>query len=70
MDGGQILQALLWYRIGYRRAMLAATTVGFVGCAMLGALAVYTENIWLAVLTFFFFMNCRMAWLRARSLDY
>ena len=70
MDGGRILQSLLWYRVGYRRALLAATTVGFVGCAALGALAVYNDSIWLGILTFFFFMNCRVAWLQARSLNY
>jgi Zn-dependent protease len=70
MDGGRILQALLWFRLGYRRALLTATTIGFVGCGLLGVYAISIESTWLGVLTVFFFINCRNAWMQARSASF
>ncbi|MCS7034575.1 MAG: M50 family metallopeptidase [Phycisphaerae bacterium] len=35
LDGGQLLQSILWKYMGYYRSMLAATTIGIVGAAIL-----------------------------------
>ena len=39
LDGGRLLQELLWARIGYRRSMLQATFIGLVGAVALGLFA-------------------------------
>lgn len=41
-DGGRILQALLWYRIGYNRSMTIATTIGMVGAVLIGCYGLFT----------------------------
>ncbi len=38
-DGGRIVQALMWSRIGYRRATEYAVNIGFLGAMILGILA-------------------------------
>ena len=43
-DGGRIFQALCWYRMGYRRSMLLATTVGMVGAVGLGCYGLFTQS--------------------------
>lgn len=39
LDGGRIVQELLWARIGYRESMLKATLIGLVGAVALGLFA-------------------------------
>lgn len=41
MDGGQILQALLWFKLGYIKALLIASMAGLVGGAILMAVLLY-----------------------------
>jgi Zn-dependent protease len=54
LDGGQILQALLWFVIGRGRSMMVA---GFIGLAAAGGLIVvalvHLQNAWLAVIAAF-----------------
>ena len=65
LDGGQILRALLWYGMGPVRSLLVATSIGFVGVAILVYLAWANRSIWIAIMAAFVFMNCRSAWLQA-----
>ena len=69
LDGGQILRALLWFAIGPVKSLFAATTVGFVGVAALGALALYLGHIWIGIMAFFMFVSCRAAWRHARAMS-
>ncbi|HUK81445.1 MAG TPA: site-2 protease family protein, partial [Verrucomicrobiae bacterium] len=41
LDGGQILQALLWFPLGRAKSLMVAASIGFVGVAGLAALAVW-----------------------------
>ncbi|MDB6150343.1 MAG: hypothetical protein JWQ44_1791 [Chthoniobacter sp.] len=69
LDGGQILQALLWFRLGYVRSLKIATMIGFIGVAALAAYAYHEGSIWLGILAVFVFLNCRQGFLRARALS-
>ncbi len=66
LDGGQILRSLLWFAFGPIRSLLYATIVGFVGVAGLALYALDKRSIWMGVLTFYVFTNCRRAYLHAR----
>ncbi len=54
LDGGQILQALLWFVIGQAKSLMVSGIVGFVAAAGVIFLAlVRLQNRWLAVLAIF-----------------
>lgn len=53
LDGGQILQSLLWFVIGRARSLMVSAWVGILGAAALLAYALYTQDIWLIVLAGF-----------------
>jgi Zn-dependent protease len=50
LDGGQLVQSLLWSRIGYFRATVISCTVGIVGAAIGAVVAVLMLNIMLLLL--------------------
>jgi Zn-dependent protease len=58
LDGGQLLQSILWPKFGYYKSMMFACTTGIVGAAVGGAVALATFNIWLAVLAYSGFTTC------------
>lgn len=77
LDGGQILRALLWYPLGRARSMQVAVIVGFVGCAVLAAAALWQWSsdrggsrnaLWLGILAAFMFSNCLSGWKHAQAL--
>jgi Zn-dependent protease len=53
LDGGQILQALLWFIVGEGRSLMIASIIGLIGAAGGLALAVYIGDIWLIVIALF-----------------
>jgi Zn-dependent protease len=53
LDGGQILQALLWFVIGQARSLKAAGIIGLLGAAGVIALAVLARDTWLALIAAF-----------------
>jgi stage IV sporulation protein FB len=50
LDGGQLLQTLLWSRIGHYRATLIACGVGMVGSVLMVAVAIATRSIFLGLI--------------------
>jgi Zn-dependent protease len=68
LDGGQILRSLLWFGIGRAHSLMAATLVGFLGTAALGALALREESVWLGIMAFFVGVNCWNGFKQARLL--
>ena len=69
MDGGQILQALLWFKLGYAKALLIASGIGLVGGVGLMALAFfYTESVLSALMVGFLLLNCWKAFQAARGM--
>ncbi len=54
LDGGQILQALLWFVIGHARSLMVSGIIGLAGAAGVIVLAlVHLQNKWLAVVAIF-----------------
>jgi Zn-dependent protease len=69
LDGGQILQALLWFVVGRTRSLMIVTVLGFFGVAGLGLLAVYWSSIWLGILAFFAATRCVAGFKQAKLLS-
>lgn len=45
LDGGQILQAILWYFIGFAKALRIVAVIGVVAAAALAALFIYASDV-------------------------
>ena len=58
LDGGQILQSLLWFVLGRAWSLTVVTILGFVGVAGLVLLALALQDIWLGVIAAFILLNC------------
>ena len=50
LDGGQILQSLLWFVFGRARSLMITTVIGFLGGLALIALAIYVRDAWFGIL--------------------
>jgi len=59
LDGGQLLQAALWPKMGYVRSMSLACSVGLGGAVLMGLWGIASGSLWLLVLAFAGFMTCR-----------
>lgn len=70
LDGGQILQALLWFKLGYPKALLWASGIGLAGgVALLGYLLYSSlpEIPWMpGLICLFILSNCWQAFQKAR----
>jgi tetratricopeptide (TPR) repeat protein len=53
LDGGQILQALLWFVVGRAASLLVAGMIGLLGAGGLVVLAVYAQSVWLGIIALF-----------------
>ena len=60
LDGGRIMQALLWKRHGYARSMRLACRSGLVGAVILGIFAIATESTTLLAIALFGGIVCFM----------
>jgi len=58
LDGGQMLQTILWPKFGYFKSMLFSCNVGMVCSILGGMIALATFNIMLAILAAFLFLYC------------
>jgi Zn-dependent protease len=58
LDGGQIVQTLLWFAVGRARSLMIAAALGFVGVAGIAALALGMQSIWIGIVAVFVRMNC------------
>jgi stage IV sporulation protein FB len=58
LDGGRLLQAILWFRMGYYPSLLAATTVGMVGAIALGMFGLLTEQFLVVGIAVFGYLYC------------
>ncbi|MBM4072929.1 MAG: hypothetical protein FJ271_28975 [Planctomycetes bacterium] len=63
MDGGRLLQALLWPRLGYARATLWAVFVGFCCMFVMAVVSFAINESLLLGLALFIFFSCRQQWL-------
>jgi len=53
LDGGQILQAILWFFMGRARSLRVAATIGVVMGALVGVLALMARNWWMVLIAIF-----------------
>ncbi len=68
LDGGQILQSLLWFVLGRSKSLLVATIIGLVGAAGLIAYAFLSKNTWMVIMCGFILFNCWQGLMYARML--
>ena len=68
LDGGQILQALLWFVLGRARSLAVATVIGFLGVPVLIVIAFLGHNPILGVLCVFIVLLCWRGLMQARVL--
>lgn len=68
LDGGQIVQALLWFVVGRARSLMVTAAIGFVGVAGFVALALWARSYWLGFIAAFILMNCWRGLQQARVL--
>jgi Zn-dependent protease len=59
MDGGRLLQAVLWWRGDYRSATVTAVSVGFMGALAVFIVAMVVDTWLLAFLALFIYTTCR-----------
>jgi Zn-dependent protease len=58
LDGGQLLQAMLWPRIGYYRSMNFSCVAGMVGAVGAGLFGIIRGSLFLVFLAVFGFLEC------------
>jgi Zn-dependent protease len=58
LDGGRILHAILWPRLGYAPAMRVACRAGFVGAILLGVVGFWQANFLLVMIAIFGALTC------------
>jgi Zn-dependent protease len=58
LDGGQMLHAGLWWKLGHYRALLIACVVGMVGSGFMIAVAIATRSLMLGLIGGSCFFNC------------
>jgi Zn-dependent protease len=65
LDGGQILQALLWFVIGRVRSLQVVSVIGILGAFGLGALALVAQDWWLGLIAVFIALQAVAGYQRA-----
>src|SRR5207248_1173459 len=68
LDGGQILQSLLWFVIGQVRSLQVVSVIGVFGGLALGGLAYLQSNWMLGVIAAFAIYRCFVGFQQARLL--
>jgi Zn-dependent protease len=68
LDGGQIVQSLLWYVVGRARSLLVVSVIGMVGAVALGFAAVAQRSWWFGALAAFIWLRARGGMKQAQAL--
>lgn len=67
LDGGRMLQAVLWTRLGYRQSMVMAIIVGFLVMLVVGVYALVTNELMVLCLAGFIYFSCKAEWFRLET---
>jgi stage IV sporulation protein FB len=59
LDGGRMLQSVLWPSLGYRQATLGVIYVGFVFTVVVGLISIVYNEILVFCLALFIYVSCR-----------
>jgi Zn-dependent protease len=62
LDGGRLLQSILWWRSDYRQATLSAVFVGFVIMLVIALYGVVIDSVLPLLLAMFIYVTCRHQW--------
>ncbi len=57
LDGGQILQSLLWFFMRYERSLMIVSIIGLIGGAALAGWALYLRATWSVIMAAFIIMQ-------------
>lgn len=68
LDGGQILQALLWFPLGEIRSLQIASVIGLIGGACLAVYALMSWSFWLGIMAFFLLSRAIAGWQYAKAM--
>jgi Zn-dependent protease len=66
LDGGQILQALLWFPLGEIRSLQIASVIGLIGGACLAIYALMIWSFWIGIMAFFLLSRAIAGWQYAK----
>jgi Zn-dependent protease len=58
LDGGQILQSLLWFGLGRARSLYVVAVVGVLGALGLIAIACWLHSFWIGIVSLYVIMSC------------
>lgn len=53
LDGGQILQSLLWFLIGRAKSLLVVSIIGMIAAVLVIALAIWARDVWIGIMAVF-----------------
>ncbi len=68
LDGGQLLRAVLWFKLGRARSLQVASIIGFVGVAGLLVRAALNASIFSGLIAVFLAMECFRGYKQAQQL--
>jgi Zn-dependent protease len=68
LDGGQILQALLWFPLGEIRSLQIASVIGLIGGACLAVYALMIWSFWIGIMAFFLLSRAIAGWQYAKAM--
>jgi Zn-dependent protease len=63
LDGGRMLQALLWPRMGYQRSMLTAVFIGYIVMFIVGIFGLVQNETLIICLAVFIYVACKQQWM-------
>jgi Zn-dependent protease len=68
LDGGQMLRALLWFKLGFYRASMITAVVGMVGAALMVIWGITNFGSWSGAFLMFIGLSCFMSCYRLRAM--
>jgi len=67
LDGGRLLQTLLWFKLGYYRASLIACMVGMIGSVLMAMYGLASFGSWFGLVLIFIAVSCFMTCFQLRA---
>ncbi|HCD34270.1 MAG TPA: peptidase M50 [Phycisphaerales bacterium] len=71
LDGGQIVQSILWFFVGYRKSLQFVATIGMIAAIGLIVLGLFKlQSFWMVIMAAFIFMQALKGYAHARMLAF